>query len=140
MTYPEVRTMQNRSKTTGELAAEYFQEYLEAITRAQQFQVSNLRHWTLIQCYAELQFRLNGGGKCAICRATVRHVIPVTTERADGHRDEYACLCTRCYEGERANSVRIVMHIGEAQVSETPREYGKRASDYTNSAGPATAS
>jgi hypothetical protein len=125
--------MQNRSKTNVELVAEYFQEYLEAITRAQQFQLSSLRHWTLIQCYAEFQFRLNGGGNCAICRSTVRHVIPVTAERADGHHDEYACLCARCYEGERANSARIVMHLGEAQVSETPREYGKRSSDYKSS-------
>jgi hypothetical protein len=133
MSYPlRVRHMQNRSKTTGELVAEYFQEYLEAVTRAQQFQVSNVRHWTLIQCYAELQFRLNGGSKCAICRASVRHVIPVTAERADGRLDEYACLCARCYEGERASSSRIVMHLGEAHVEETPREYGKQASDYTH--------
>jgi hypothetical protein len=128
--------MQNRSRSNGELVAEYFQEYLEAITHAQQFQVSNLRHWTLIQCYAEFQFRLNGGGKCAICRATVRHVIPIIAEREGGHHDEYACLCTRCYEGERANSVRIVMHLGEAFVAETPREYGKKASDYTTSSSP----
>jgi hypothetical protein len=127
--------MQNRSRSNGELVAEYFQEYLEAITQAQQFQVSNLRHWTLIRCYAELQFRLNGGGKCAICRAAVRHVIPVTAERSDGRRDEFACLCTRCYEGERANSVRISMHIGESYVAETPREYGKKATDYTSSSG-----
>lgn len=123
--------MADRKKTGGALVAEYFQEYLEAISRAREFQVSNLRHWNVIQCYAEFQFRLNGGSKCAICRATVRHVIPVTAIREDGSQDVYPCLCTRCYEGERAKSVKMVMSIGEAQVEEAPREYGSRASDYT---------
>ena len=124
--------MADKKKTGGALVAEYFQEYLEAISRAHEFQVSNLRHWNVIQCYAEFQFRLNGGSKCAICRATVRHVIPVTAVREDGRRDEYACLCTRCYEGERAGSAKMIMSIGETQMEETPRQYGSRASDYTD--------
>lgn len=126
--------------TNGELVAAYFQEYLEAVLQAQQFQVSNLRHWNVLQCYAEFQFRLNGGGKCAMCNATVRHVIPVTAERKDGHQDAFTCLCARCYEGERAASARMVMQIGEARVEEAPRVYGKRASDYsTKSSGSASA-
>ena len=67
-----------RYLSAGERVAEYFQEYLEAVLAAQQFQQSNVRTWTLLQCYAEFQFRLNGGGHCAICNATVRHLIPVT--------------------------------------------------------------
>lgn len=124
--------MRNKTQSSGALVAEYFQEYLEAITRAREFQVSNLRHWDVIRCYAEFQFRLNGGGKCAICRATVRHVVPVTAVRAGGQQDHYPCLCTRCYEGERAAAVKMIMSVGEAQVEETPREYGTRASDYTH--------
>lgn len=119
-------------KTTGQLAAAYFQEYLEAVVRAQQFSVSNLRHWNLIQCYAEFQYRLNGGGRCAECKASVRHVIPVIAVRNDGSEDTYSCLCTRCYEGERANSARMVMTIGEARIEEGPRVYGKTATVYGN--------
>jgi len=119
-----------RYLSAGERVAEHFQEYLEAVIAAQQFQQSNVRTWTLLQCYAEFQFRLNGGGHCAVCRATVRHVIPVTVCRATGEVDEYACLCTRCYEGERARSVKIIQKIGEARVEEEPRVYGKEASVY----------
>jgi hypothetical protein len=120
-----------RYLSAGERVAEYFQEYLEAILAAQQFQQSNVRTWTLLQCYAEFQFRLNGGGHCAICNATVRHLIPVTVCRDSGQTDTYSCLCTRCYEGERARSVKMIQEIGEARVEEGPRVYGKRASDYT---------
>src|SRR4051812_1309584 len=96
--------MDGPKKPSGAFVAEYFQEYLEALTRAHDFSVSNLRHWDLIQCYAEFQFRLNGGSHCAICNATVRHVIPVIAVRKGGREDSWPCLCTRCYEGERALS------------------------------------
>ena len=124
--------MSGKRKTNGALVAEYFQEYLEAVQKAQEFSVSNIRHWNMIQCYAELQFRLNGGSKCSICRATVRHVIPVTAVRPNGHEDDYKCLCIRCYEGERAVSEKMIMHIGEAHVEEGPRVYGKTSSDYSH--------
>jgi hypothetical protein len=119
-----------RYLSAGERVAEYFQEYLEAVLAAQQFQQSNVRTWTLLQCYAEFQFRLNGGGHCAMCKATVRHIIPVTVCRVNGQVDKYSSLCTRCYEGERAISVKMIQEIGEARVEEGPRVYGKRASDY----------
>jgi hypothetical protein len=130
--------MDGTTKTNGAAVADYFQEYLEALTRAQQFSISNIRHWDLIQCYAEFQFRLNGGSHCAICNAAVRHVIPVIAVRPNGHEDTWSCLCTRCYEGERATSGQIIMKIGETEISETPREYGRRASDYSHK--PANAS
>ena len=120
-----------RYLSAGERVAEHFQEYLEAVLAAQQFQQSNVRTWTLLQCYAEFQFRLNGGGHCAMCHAAVRHIIPVTVCRASGQVDHYACLCTRCYEGERAISVKMIQEIGEARIEEGPRVYGKRSSDYT---------
>ena len=126
--------MDGTKKSSGAHVAEYFQEYLEALTRAQGFAVSNIRHWDLIQCYAEFQFRLNGGSHCAMCKAAVRHVVPVIALRMNGGEDTWPCLCTRCYEGERAQSVRIIMKIGETEVSETPREYGRKASDYSHKA------
>ena len=97
-----------RYLSAGERVGEYFQEYLEAVLAAQQFQQSSVRTWTLLQCYAEFQFRLNGGGHCAICKATVRHIIPVTVCRESGQTDQYSCLCTRCYEGERAKSLKVI--------------------------------
>jgi len=112
------------------ISARVFAEYLETVAQAQQFQVSNLRNWDLLRCYAELQFKLNGGSRCAMCRACVRHVIPVSVERMDGQVDAYDCLCTRCFEGERAQSRKIVQQVGEARVEQTPREETTRTTDF----------
>src|SRR5437764_1277718 len=106
------------------IPARFLQEYLETIAHAQAFQVSNLRNWNLLSCYAELQYKLNGGSKCSICRSTVRHVVPVFVQRLDGHEDSYGCLCTRCFEGERAQSTSIRLKIGEAEVAYAPHTYG----------------
>lgn len=104
--------------------AKFLQDYLETLVQAQSFQVSNLRNWTLIQCYAELQFKLNGGSKCPVCRAHVRHIVPVRAEKADGTAQEFTCLCTRCFEAERATSKVVIMKMGDAVVTYFPREYG----------------
>ena len=120
-----------RYLSAGERVAEHFQEYLEAILAAQQFQQSNVRTWTLLQCYAEFQFRLNGGGHCGMCKAAVRHVIPVTVCRGSGETDRYTCLCTRCYEGVCVLLVLVFLVFGEARIEEGPRVYGKRSSDYS---------
>jgi hypothetical protein len=112
------------------ISAQVFAEYLETVAQAHEFQVSNLRNWDLLRCYAELQFRLNGGSRCAMCRACVRHILPVTAEREDGSVDRFDCLCTRCFEGERARSKRIIMQVGEARVEQTPREYTKETTDF----------
>ena len=112
------------------ISAQVFAEYLETVAQAQQFQVSNLRNWDLLRCYAELQFRLNGGSRCSMCRATVRHVIPVTVERVDGRVDAYDCLCTRCFEGERARSEKIIQQVGDARVEQRPREAQKKTTQF----------
>ena len=109
----------------NKLPAKVLQEYLETLAAAQSFQTSNVRNWQLLRCYAELHFKLNGGSKCAVCRAHVRHVVPAKAERPDGTVLEYACLCTRCFEGERALSKTLTLGIGEAQVVYHPRDYGK---------------
>ncbi|HUR36437.1 MAG TPA: hypothetical protein VM009_01385 [Terriglobales bacterium] len=102
------------------------QEYLEVLAGAQAYQVSNLRNWDLLRSYAELQYKLNGGGRCGMCRAHVRHVIPARVEQADGSAMDFSCLCTRCFEGERARAERVVMQMGEAKVEYRPRNYGKK--------------
>jgi hypothetical protein len=104
--------------------SKYLQDYLETLVAARAFQGSNLRNWSLIQCYAELQFKLNGGTKCPVCRAHVRHIIPVRAEKPDGTAKEFPCLCTRCFEAERATSKVIIMKMGDAAVSYFPRDYG----------------
>ena len=109
----------------------FLQEYLETLAQAEAFQLSNLRNWSLLSCYAELQYKLNGGSKCSLCRTTVRHVIPVFAEREAGNVDEFACLCTRCFEGERAQSVHIWLKIGEARVQYEPHEYGHNSGKHT---------
>ena len=104
----------------------FVEEYLEVLTRAQSFQTSSVRHWTLLKCYAELQYKLNGGSKCPVCRAHVRHVIPVTIERVDGKVDQFHCLCTRCFEGERAVSKVLTIQMGDARIDYRPHQYGER--------------
>jgi len=104
--------------------AEFLQDYLETLVEARNFQTSNLRNWSLIQCYAELQFKLNGGAKCPACRAHVRHVVKVRAEKEDGTIKEFACLCTRCFEAERATSKSVSMTLGDAEVKYLPRVYG----------------
>ncbi len=93
---------------------------------AQAYQVSNLRNWDLLRSYAELQFKLNGGGHCGMCNAHVRHVIPAHVESPSGATSDYSCLCTRCFEGERAVCERLILQLGEARVEYRPRDYGKK--------------
>ena len=106
------------------IPSKYLQDYLETLVAARAFQGSNLRNWSLIQCYAELQFKLSGGTKCPVCRAHVRHIIPVRAEKQDGTAKEFKCLCTRCFEAERATSKVVIMKMGDAAVTYYPREYG----------------
>jgi hypothetical protein len=102
------------------------------MVQAQSFQVSNLRNWSLIQCYAEFQYKLNGGAKCPQCRAHVRHVVPVRAEREDGTVQEFTCLCTRCFEAERATSKVVILQVGEALVRHYPRVYGAKTLELTS--------
>ncbi len=50
-----------------------------------------------------------------MCKAHVRHVIPVRIMKDDEWR-RYSCLCARCFEGESALSHVSVMQIGDALV------------------------
>jgi len=88
------------------------QDYFEAVAIPEPEERD--RAFQLIQSYAELQFRLNGGGRCPVCRAHVRHVVPLSIVRADGAEKRFACLCQRCMEAERATAKSVVMHIGRA--------------------------
>lgn len=104
------------------VSPQLFQEYLEGVASAQEEEANNIRALAMLQVNAELQYRLNGGARCGLCRSTVRHVIPVTVEGKTGRVDQYSCLCTRCYEGERAMCRRIYMELGGARFEQRPRE------------------
>jgi hypothetical protein len=117
----------DQSQFRKKIPERFLQEYLEVLAGAQAYQVSNLRNWDLLRSYAELQFKLNGGGRCTMCRAHVRHVIPAHVAKPDGSSQDYACLCTRCFEGERAMCETLVLQMGEARVEYRPRHYGKQA-------------
>ena len=51
-----------------------------------------------------------------MCRAHVRHVVPVVAKRGDGDSMAYECLCQRCLLGEIALSDEVEMRIGDASV------------------------
>ena len=119
--------MQGDNDFRKKVPQRFLQEYLEVLAGAQAYQVSNLRNWDLLRSYAELQYKLNGGGRCSLCRAHVRHVIPARVEKPDGSSTDYKCLCTRCFEGERAVCELLTLQLGEAKVEYRPRDYGKKA-------------
>jgi hypothetical protein len=73
----------------------------------------------LIYGFAELKYRMDGGGKCPLCRAHVRHVVPVSSTRENGEKIEYECLCQRCLLGEVGLSSEVVLKIGDARVTYT---------------------
>src|SRR4051812_43916803 len=86
------------------------QEYLESLADDDDPPLRRQRR--LLMSYAEFLFKMRGGGKCAVCRASVRHVLPATVQGSDGVAEEYPCLCTRCIEAERAISKQVVLQVG----------------------------
>jgi hypothetical protein len=91
-----------------------FQEYLEALT--DEDELPSRRKRQLLLSFAEFQFKLRGGGICAVCRASVRHVLPVEVERQNGTLVNYPCLCTRCIEAEKAVSRKLTLRLGNASI------------------------
>lgn len=113
------------------------QEYLSALAEGSDENPS-ARHKKLLFSFAELQFKLTGGGRCSMCRAHVRHVVPVVAEREDGTTQTYDCLCTRCLEAEKVSARVVTLNIGDAVIrytngsklhatSEDKHKSGKRA-------------
>lgn len=93
------------------------QDYLEALEAAAQSTPD--KDEKLLYGFAELKYRMGGGGKCPLCRAHVRHVVPVSSTREDGEKIEYECLCQRCLLGEVGLSTEVVLKIGDARVTYT---------------------
>lgn len=94
------------------------QEYLESL--AESGGHADRKVEKVLNSYAELQYRLNGGGHCSVCHASVRHVLPVRVEHNDGSVSDFQCLCTRCLEAERVQSDRVTLTVGKASLVYTP--------------------
>lgn len=89
------------------------QAYLQELSHAAAETDIVTRKRELLRSYAELQYRISGGGRCSICNAHVRHALPVSMQSNDGALTHFECLCTRCFEGERVRAQRISIHAGE---------------------------
>ncbi len=93
------------------------EEYLSVLARYSQVPRDDdekLRE--LIRSYAELKFRILGGSKCGMCRAAVRHVVPVISIQDHGEERRFTCLCTRCFEGEKALAQQMFLEMGESRI------------------------
>ena len=93
------------------------QDYLEALAEAAA--AAAPAGDKLLFGYAEMKYRMAGGGRCAMCRSHVRHVVPVYSRREDGQQIAYECLCQRCLLGEIALAPEVELRIGDASVRYT---------------------
>lgn len=106
------------------------QRFLELLAEAQALPPSEAGQWALLQSYAEVQFVLQGGRRCPVCNAHVRHVLPIIAEHKDGTTVEFPCLCTRCFEAERAVSRVMITHLGKIRIEHFPIAYGRKTLDW----------
>lgn len=93
------------------------QDYLEALAEAAH--AAAPPRDKLLFGYAELKYRMEGGGRCALCKSHVRHVVPVLSRRAQGESLAYECLCQRCLQGEIGLAEEVELRIGDAAVRYT---------------------
>lgn len=102
----------------GPISHREVQQYLTALA-GDSANGDSVRQANLLFSFAELKFRIAGGGKCSICHAHVRHVLPVEVERDNGDRATYECLCTRCLVAEKVSAKRVTLRIGNAKIEYT---------------------
>ena len=101
----------------------FLEGYLALIANVEESLDPEERIRLLIFHHAELNYKLLGGGRCALCNSAVRHIISITIEK-NGRETRHRCLCTRCLEGERALSQRVILRLGRAAVEYKPRPEG----------------
>jgi hypothetical protein len=108
-----------RERRSRDFPRSVLQDYFESL--AETGGQPNQRLEKILGSYAEVQYRIRGGGHCSVCRAAVRHVLPVRVENADGSIADFECLCTRCLQAERVLSARVTMTVGKAVLVYTPK-------------------
>ncbi|MDP9266750.1 MAG: hypothetical protein M3P27_00305 [Acidobacteriota bacterium] len=89
-------------------------EYLSALDRASSSALPEKRR-TLLAAYAEFRYQTGGGTHCTTCRAPVRHAMTVEVQRANGETANFAALCTRCLEAEKAQAQRVTLRVGPVE-------------------------
>jgi bacterioferritin-associated ferredoxin len=103
----------------GAISHRELQQYLTALAGNTGNGDHPVNQANLLFSFAELKFRIGGGGKCSVCRAHVRHVLPVEVERENGTHTAYQCLCTRCLVAEKVSAIRVTLRVGHAKVEYT---------------------
>jgi hypothetical protein len=93
---------------------EALEEYLAALEHASSAALPEKRR-TLLAAYAELRYQLRGGTHCTCCRTPVRHAMSVSVRRTNGWTANYAALCTRCLEGEKAQAKSVTLRVGPVE-------------------------
>ncbi len=96
------------------LTSNEMQDYLQ--TLAEPGSSSHECRFKLLFSYAEVRFELHAGGRCALCRYAVRHLLQVTAQRDSGEVLSYQCLCNRCFQAERAICQKVSLRAGETAV------------------------
>ncbi|HEY3929547.1 MAG TPA: hypothetical protein VGL89_14325 [Candidatus Koribacter sp.] len=96
------------------ISPELFQEFLEVMAGVDHLPPEKQRQ--LLVSYAEVKYRLRGGARCPVCHTPVRYVMPVYSIRIDGSERSYPCLCTRCFEGEKGLSSKVVVRLGPTSL------------------------
>lgn len=91
-------------------------DYLSALSRCQTDPNDEQAKYDLMRAFAELQFCIHGGARCSVCHAHVRYVLAITSERTDDTLHDFDCLCTRCFESERAVAKKIAVSLGDATI------------------------
>lgn len=99
---------------SANISQQLFQEFLENLAGVDELAPEKKRQ--LLESYAEVKFRLRGGSRCPICKTPVRHVMPVYAVHLDGTERSYPCLCTRCFEGEKGLSSKVVVRLGATSL------------------------
>lgn len=72
----------------------------------------------VLLAFAEVDHRLYGNRKCDVCHAPVRAAMRTIGIDDHGHTWEYACLCRRCHEAERAFCRKVICSIGSVVFDE----------------------
>jgi|GEM_PF-3918703 len=90
------------------------EEYLYALDRASSAALPDKKR-TLLAAYAEFRYQVGGGTHCTCCRTPVRHAMTVEVQRTNGSVANFAALCTRCLEGEKANAKSVTLRVGPVE-------------------------
>lgn len=98
------------------------EEYLAALETASRAVLEERKH-DLLSAYAEYRYQVQGGTHCVLCRAHVRHTMLVEVRREDGTTSQFAALCTRCLEGEKALAESVTLRVGPVEYETLRRSH-----------------